>query len=835
MNTKRYNKFVATAATASLVASAIVPVVHAETAKTSFKDVSDRYIDAVSYLVDNNITAGISSTEYGTALNIKRVDVAVMLAKATLTKEEIESAPASGFKDVPARAVKYVNALKAKGIVNGKTTTTFGADASITRGEAALMLSKAYGIQGDVANVDFDDVAPRYKEAVAALVDYQITSGKGDNKFGTTDSIKRGELAIFLYKLENLNVSQALKVESVTALNGVQLQVNFTQAVDAASLFDNGVDGAFKADTVKVTTLSATPAGALKGELSADGKTLVITSTNQLEGNYAVTINNLTSKEGIAFDKFESIMKVEKDVTAPTIVGSEQLNAYQVKVKFSEPMQAFANVAFTLKDGTAVTANIAGSIEAGATEMIITMDEAFAVTEEITASFIGAKDMAGNLIATNPATVLFKKGLKDGVAPTVSTIQQTGAKQFVVNFSEELYKKPVVTVSNFTVASIEKDAKNPTQYVVTTNELLDEAQTVKVSGLKDLSGEDGTDFSKIVTFAKDTVAAKVASTNVVTDSQDKKEYLEFTFDKDVELAGGAVVSATGKYLKDYVTTTGVTITNKAIAYKDNSSKKVVRIALTDLLTGTDVKDAAYTLDFTFTGVATATGVATETAKATFTRTEDGVQENTNVVKVNSIAQVADDNNKIEVTFSEKVDGASAITLANYSIQDAVVASVQLKPAEVDGTQVAVLTLEAGSNNYTGVRNIKISNVKALGSTKTMETYTTNSVSLKENVAPTVVSAKLLSTTEIELTFSENVMDAAGIDFEVLANGKSRATENKVDVGIGGTAAKTAKITVNVITSEELASGISLKALTTLDVKDAARNKLTVAKDVVVAQ
>lgn len=70
-------------------------------------------------------------------------------------------------------------------------------------------MSKAYGIQGDVANVDFDDVAPSYKEAVAALVDYQIAPDVGDNKFRTTDFINRGELAIFLYKLENVNVVQS--------------------------------------------------------------------------------------------------------------------------------------------------------------------------------------------------------------------------------------------------------------------------------------------------------------------------------------------------------------------------------------------------------------------------------------------------------------------------------------------------------------------------------------------------------------------------------------------------------------------------------------------------
>lgn len=201
----RYNKLVASAATASLVRSAVVQEVCEEISSTSFKDVSEQYKDAVNYLVNNNMTAGISSTEYGTDLDIKRVDVAVILAKATLTKEEIESAPSTNFIDVPARAVPYINALKAKGIVKGLTTTFFGANLMMTRGEAALMLAKAYGIRGNVASVDFVDVAPLYKEAVAAFIEYGILSGNQGNKFRTAQLINRGELAIFLYKLETLH------------------------------------------------------------------------------------------------------------------------------------------------------------------------------------------------------------------------------------------------------------------------------------------------------------------------------------------------------------------------------------------------------------------------------------------------------------------------------------------------------------------------------------------------------------------------------------------------------------------------------------------------------
>ncbi|OAH54479.1 MULTISPECIES: S-layer homology domain-containing protein [Bacillaceae] len=229
---KSYRKFVATAATATLVASAVTPAFAA-----SFTDVGDRYKEAVDYLVANNLTQGVSETQFGVDQQIKRVDFAVMVAKAVLTQEQIDSAKDSGFTDVPDRGVKYVNALKEAGIANGKSDTRFGASDEITRGEAALMFAKAYKITGNTANIAFSDVSERYAAAVAALVDNKITSGKTPTKFGTTDPIKRGEFAIFLHKLETLNPvdpgQTAKKITDVKAINDTKIDITFDGAFDA--------------------------------------------------------------------------------------------------------------------------------------------------------------------------------------------------------------------------------------------------------------------------------------------------------------------------------------------------------------------------------------------------------------------------------------------------------------------------------------------------------------------------------------------------------------------------------------------------------------------------
>lgn len=832
-----YSKFVATAATATLVATAVVPAASAQEMK--FTDVGDRYADAVNYLVENNITQGLTETKFGTQSNIKRVDVAVLIAKATLTEDEIKNAPASTFGDVPARATKYVSALKAKGIINGKTATSFGSDLSITRGEAAIMLSKAYEIEGDTANVKFGDVGTRYKDAVAALVDNKITTGKTDSSFGTALSITRGELAIFLHRLETLDATPApepeYKVDSVEAISGTQVQVKFTEAVNPASLFKDGKMGEFKKDVFTMSPVgSAEKTGAVSGMLSEDGKTLTVTTGNVVKGDYTVVINQLMTKDDKAIEKFSKVVTIAADTTAPKVLTTEKVNSTQYVVKFSEPMQTLGSITYKDENGNTLP-DLKPAFEKGDTEVLFTLPSDFEAGKAISAQIVAAKDMTGNLISPNPTDLTFTKGQPDGVAPVVKTIEQTGANEFTLAFSEELFENPTVSVSNTMVTSIEKDLENPLQYVVTTKDNLTTAQTVTVDKFMDLSGEAGEKKSQVVTFTTDTVAPVVTSTEVVADSKDLKQYVEFTFDKNVVL-NNATVSAKGEYVKDHVTTPNVSLAAKKIAYKDEANKKVVRVALEDLLNGKGIEGAAYDLTYTLSGVKSLSNIALEetTGKLKFTYVADVPAENTNVVTVSNAKQDKKDNNKVIVTFDKSVDGATAVDKANYSISKAAIESVTLLPVNEDGTQQAVLNLLPGSNNFNGDHAITIQNIKALGSTKTMDTWN-NVINMKDNLAPTVQSAKLTDTKEITLTFSEAVTSGDKMDFEILVDGKSMTTALKVNAQMMQDTKKAVIALDDAFTTDQINKGITLKPVDTMDIRDVNGNMLSVPANITITK
>lgn len=156
---------------------------------------------AVQFLHENGIAQGYGET-FGVNQPIKRVDFAVILG--TFMPLYTSNVPQSGFRDLPARAERIVSALKYNGIVNGKTAVSFGAADNITRGDAAVMLYNAYKDYFDNSEAiknPFTDASSRYTEPVRVLSGAGIIKGISHNKFGTNASITRGQFAILIHRI----------------------------------------------------------------------------------------------------------------------------------------------------------------------------------------------------------------------------------------------------------------------------------------------------------------------------------------------------------------------------------------------------------------------------------------------------------------------------------------------------------------------------------------------------------------------------------------------------------------------------------------------------------
>ena len=205
---KSYRKFIATAATATMVTAVVAPAISA----ASFTDVTERYSEAIDFLLSKGAN-GFSDSYFGVSEEIKRIDAAILTAK--VLGLDTENAPDSGFTDVPARGVKAVNALKAAGITSGKTKTTFDSNSAITRGEVAIWLQKGFKLQGG-ANLSFKDVTKNYEAAVKALVANNVANGMSAEQFGVNLNVKRGDFAIFLHKSSKVTVPPVVTPPPVT-------------------------------------------------------------------------------------------------------------------------------------------------------------------------------------------------------------------------------------------------------------------------------------------------------------------------------------------------------------------------------------------------------------------------------------------------------------------------------------------------------------------------------------------------------------------------------------------------------------------------------------------
>ncbi|WP_046174539.1 S-layer homology domain-containing protein [Domibacillus indicus] len=499
---KSYRKFVATAATATLVATAVTPAFAAD-----FEDVSSTYKNAVDYLVDNNIAKGTSETTFGTTASITRGDAAVMIAN--VLELDTATAPASSFTDLNSRVKGAVNALFAEKIISGKTSTEFKPNDNITRQEMAKILTLAYNLEaGDTKNT-FTDVNSNWDAYVDALVENEITLGKTSEIFAPTQNVTRGEFALFMYRAKDFLTAPELTVSGVTATTANRVTtVNATVAnaeADAQAkieVFANGSTTAVATKTVNV----------------ADGK--VTTDFPDLPaGNHTVkvTVGEKSAQASFTVAAFDLAIN---SVTA--------IDAGHVQVAFNKPVLdgTGANSAETVSNygitgGLTVTKAELSKDKKSAVLTLsapLTKNTAYTVTVKK-----NLQDAEGKALSTKND---FTTGLyfADEVKPTVSAVASENGN-VKITFSENLGS----TVPTVVINGVSVTASAPVNNTVTVTKAnlavanLENAKSypVIVSGATDLAGNTMDLYNNTFTYSLVTDAIAPQVTNVKAESENK--------------------------------------------------------------------------------------------------------------------------------------------------------------------------------------------------------------------------------------------------------------------------------------------------------------------------
>jgi len=178
------------------------PEIPTENPFTDVKE-SDYFATSVLWAVGKNITNGMSATSFAPNANCTRGQIVTFLWRACGSPEPTSTK--NNFKDVTAGEYYYKAVLWAveNGITTGLSATSFGPNATCTRGQVATFLWRSQGEPApESTNNPFSDVKTNdyYFNAVLWAVENNVTQGMGNGKFAPNDSCTRGQIVTFLYR-----------------------------------------------------------------------------------------------------------------------------------------------------------------------------------------------------------------------------------------------------------------------------------------------------------------------------------------------------------------------------------------------------------------------------------------------------------------------------------------------------------------------------------------------------------------------------------------------------------------------------------------------------------
>ena len=278
----------------------------------------------------------------------------------------------------------------------------------------------------------------------------------------------------------------------------------------------------------------------------------------------------------------------------------------------------------------------------------------------------------------------------------------------------------VITQNTYSpgVTSVKVDPTDAKSYIVTTNGYLTGYTTIGTAPQKyitDTSGEVNV-FSTAYNFVSDTGLPAIVNTTVVTELGE--EYLEFTFDRNIEIPTYASMSIAGSYVANGYTQDLVNKLSAPVT-KHATNDKIARVKLSTLLGTSVAAGTMYYVKAEFTGLVSEYGqVVNNLSNVSFTRGKDSkyTEEKVSLLNIettiNASPTTVIDNNKIILTFSNAVDGVSASNVANYLIN-----GVTIEKAEVRAETPNKVTLKLKENSvyYPIGEHLTVSNIKAAGS------------------------------------------------------------------------------------------------------------------------
>ncbi|RSK28702.1 DUF5011 domain-containing protein [Bacillus sp. HMF5848] len=311
---KVYRRYMASAVTATIVASSLTPLsaVQAAEGSQTLLDVNEASFgyNEIMYMLANGIVTGYDDGTYKPNNSISREHAAVILSRAFNLQPPSEL---NSFIDIPANYLyaKEIAAVKEFGIFRGTDAGEFLPKESLTREQMATILVRAFNLQANDTSVNLSDlqaVSPSHLENVKILYQNGITTGKDDGTYAPHDPVTRAQMAVFLYRVIGEQISTVEAVANgVVTVDGVaytvveSLQPLFTEGNTAALQGANIVFEEEESVITSISQLTINNSGnfptlgqkEFEGNLVFDGGGVELPGNVVVNGDF-ITINNLT-------------------------------------------------------------------------------------------------------------------------------------------------------------------------------------------------------------------------------------------------------------------------------------------------------------------------------------------------------------------------------------------------------------------------------------------------------------------------------------------------------------------------------------------------------------
>ncbi|WP_052712127.1 S-layer homology domain-containing protein [Domibacillus indicus] len=167
-----------------------------------FSDVpeTNRFYEAIDVLSDSKIISGYSDGTFQPKAEVTRGQAAIFLGRALGLNEKEKSA---SFSDVhpSSAAAGYIAAAVKAGVISGFSDGTYRPNDPVTRGQTAILIGRAFELQ-KTADIDFADVSPHsaaypFIENVTAA---GIANGYSNELYRPNLAVTREQFAAFLHR-----------------------------------------------------------------------------------------------------------------------------------------------------------------------------------------------------------------------------------------------------------------------------------------------------------------------------------------------------------------------------------------------------------------------------------------------------------------------------------------------------------------------------------------------------------------------------------------------------------------------------------------------------------